>query len=1002
MGCSLKKLVSYLTAVSLMLSSLSLPVFAEDDAAESDTQAVTVTEEETDTGEETDTEEKTVTLEERVAAGLANFDHGMEILEKAKDISLEDTLKRWDDYLDHYGDFIAAVEELEAAKEAYEQAEKEENAENDAEGGTPTIVEDHSEYEGTGHGEIPKDKVSDTMYNAVKAVMPQKYWDQMDQEGANYRLYFIDDKVIVVTEFVIEICEGEQKTIKDVVILENEQTTEIEAAIKKTNDLVDALNDLLDWSEAEDKLEYAKDYAADKAMGVVQAGLLYPAKKTVERLYDVFFAINERNRELAEIDAFMAELGLWNVYAEDTDIPMSHDHSSNSGAELPANDEEDGDDENPIASLPKLIYNLGSGDDTYHIYDEEEPVFAIIAEPGAGQSGNDTIAFEYELAPEDVQFVRSDGDLYINDLEHEVYILIPENFDNAGKCIENVRFQDGTILNFDDICDIADVLIGTELDDSLNGYAQVNHIFGMEGSDTLCGAAQPDDLFGFDGDDTITLNAAGLSWMPDENGKDFAYGMDGNDTIILGGCDDFIWGGKGDDIIKSGSGNDIIYYELGDGNDIIDDTTGRWTYPASGYDVVYLGEGILPEEVRVTLSADSYDFILHITKSGETITLPGNTYSGFTPVFPIEEIHFMDGTTWNRDDFLEIMRTIYGSDGDDSLNAQVDTGVTFYGGDGNDTLIGNGGNDQFYGGKGDDTMRGASGDDTFYYELGDGNDLIDMGNGTSSYPQGGYNVLVLGEGILSEEVTVERSYDDYSYTLWIDKTQESITMTGNVVSGVSNLFPIKEIRFADETIWKLADLDQLHIKRIYGTDGNDSIRDSGDNDTVFCGKGNDYIRGGTGDDLYIYQLGDGCDTILDASFWGSGNNTLQFGEGITMDDLYQEAVRYEGENYTRIYVKDRSSYVQMQGIQNIAFADGEPIVWKNALAEMAPASELSSELTGDLSCDGTISADDVRMLIAYLTNTSSLNYSVDADINQDGVLNVTDLTLLKQICLKSK
>ena len=334
--------------------------------------------------------------------------------------------------------------------------------------------------------------------------------------------------------------------------------------------------------------------------------------------------------------------------------------------------------------------------------------------------------------------------------------------------------------------------------------------------------------------------------MPDENGKDFAYGMDGNDTIILGGCDDFIWGGKGDDIIKSGSGNDIIYYELGDGNDIIDDTTGRWTYPASGYDVVYLGEGILPEEVRVTLSADSYDFILHITKSGETITLPGNTYSGFTPVFPIEEIHFMDGTTWNRDDFLEIMRTIY------------------------------------------------------------------------------------------------------------------------------------------------------------GTDGNDSIRDSGDNDTVFCGKGNDFIRGGTGDDLYIYQLGDGCDTILDASFWGSGNNTLQFGEGITMDDLYQEAVRYEGENYTRIYVKDRSSYVQMQGIQNIAFADGEPIVWKNALAEMAPASELTSELTGDLSCDGTISADDVRMLIAYLTNTSSLNYSVDADINQDGVLNVTDLTLLKQICLKSK
>ena len=69
-----------------------------------------------------------------------------------------------------------------------------------------------------------------------------------------------------------------------------------------------------------------------------------------------------------------------------------------------------------------------------------------------------------------------------------------------------------------------------------------------------------------------------------------------------------------------------------------------------------------------------------------------------------------------------------------------------------------------------------------------------------------YNVLVLGEGILPDEVTVELSSDKYSYTLHINKTGESVTMTGNVISGFSNLFPIKEIHFADGTVWTIDNL----------------------------------------------------------------------------------------------------------------------------------------------------------------------------------------------------
>ncbi len=66
MESKMKKLVAYLTAASLMLSSLSLPIFAEDTA-------------ETDNPPEP-------TLEERIAEGMERYEHGFELMEQSKDI----------------------------------------------------------------------------------------------------------------------------------------------------------------------------------------------------------------------------------------------------------------------------------------------------------------------------------------------------------------------------------------------------------------------------------------------------------------------------------------------------------------------------------------------------------------------------------------------------------------------------------------------------------------------------------------------------------------------------------------------------------------------------------------------------------------------------------------------------------------------------------------------------------------------------------------------------
>ena len=69
-------------------------------------------------------------------------------------------------------------------------------------------------------------------------------------------------------------------------------------------------------------------------------------------------------------------------------------------------------------------------------------------------------------------------------------------------------------------------------------------------------------------------------------------------------------------------------------------------------------------------------------------------------------------------------------------------------------------------------------------------------------------------------------------------------------------------------------------------------------DTLTGGKGNDFLEGGSGNDTYIFNRGDGQDQIYDGYFrlgsldalnnnslHNAGSDTLKFGAGISMDDL---------------------------------------------------------------------------------------------------------------------
>lgn len=899
----MKKLFSLVAAMSLIASSTALTAFADD------------------------TTNTAPTTEERVADGIAVYERELEHRNEVKAFSQEETIARWNAYIADFNErYLKELDANQSLKEYFlecwaemSRKEKEEEAAEAAKTNgteaepavtttqasqvttvTTTTTSPYDDYSGLEVTHMDGSFISSDIVKAVREVMPPDRFEEMVSSG-NFALYYIDGAILVVS------------------------------GVPFQGGAVD------ESAQFQLELYYTEPYKVDWDIDNLEfTTLTGPLKNAI-------LAQNEQNREIDYIVHEMTEMGLWNVEPEEVMIPYDPEKGPQEVLPLSSNPSIE-ELKAWLDSLPHLFYDLTSGDDTYHIIDIDEPIYAIINEKGNGETGNDTLFLDFDTDKDSLEFLRIGKDLFINDINNEVYIICSKYFSDPAKRIENIRFKDGSVMTYDDVCYITNSVVGTEEDDTIEGYPETNYIWGMGGNDTIYGNKSDDYLFGGDGDDTITLADSCFGLLFTQAGNNYAYGMDGNDTIILSDGDDFIWGGKGDDVIKSGGGSDIIYYELGDGNDYIDDTKGRFTSPSSGKDVLWLGEGILPEQVQVSFSDNYYEYNLHIMRTGDTITIPGNMYSGISPVFPIEEIHFADGTTWDRLDLLERTRYHYGSNGDDVLTAVVDTDAEFrkdyvpdsilFGFGGNDVLTGAKGNDMIWGGEGDDIMRGGNGDDIFLYDLGDGNDLIDLGN------QGGNNILLLGEGINPDEVTIERSVDNYTYILHINKTGESVSISGNVMGFFDYNLPMKAIYFDDGTVWDQQYLQDNFVKYIRGTDGDDTINDTGDNDIVFCGMGNDYIKGRQGDDRYIYNLGDGCDTINDSTLWGNGYNTLQFGDGISIDDIYTESSVYDGQKYTRFYIGGLDSYVQVIGINEVEFADGSKLTFDEFKNAAKPASEL--------------------------------------------------------------
>ncbi len=108
---------------------------------------------------------------------------------------------------------------------------------------------------------------------------------------------------------------------------------------------------------------------------------------------------------------------------------------------------------------------------------------------------------------------------------------------------------------------------------------------------------------GSEEDDTISVNGNHV----------IIIGIAGDDKIYGGLGDDYIIGGKGNDYLQGGTGADTYIFNLGDGQDIINNwDTYNWTS-----DKILFGEGIREEDIRVRRSGN--DLILENVNNEDRI-----------------------------------------------------------------------------------------------------------------------------------------------------------------------------------------------------------------------------------------------------------------------------------------------------------------------------------------------------------------------------------------------
>ncbi len=118
---------------------------------------------------------------------------------------------------------------------------------------------------------------------------------------------------------------------------------------------------------------------------------------------------------------------------------------------------------------------------------------------------------------------------------------------------------------------------------------------------------------------------------------------------------------------------------------------------------------------------------------------------------------------------------------------------------------------------------------------------------------------------------------------------------------------------------------------LLGYQGDDTLKGGAGSDILTGGTGNDALYGGGGSDRYVFNLGDGNDTIYERDSYSSSVDVLAFGQGILPSDItvlrQGNDVVFKlrnGQDSVRIssWLTNSGELSNAYGVERIVFADG--------------------------------------------------------------------------------
>ena len=476
--------------------------------------------------------------------------------------------------------------------------------------------------------------------------------------------------------------------------------------------------------------------------------------------------------------------------------------------------------------------------------------------------------------------------------------IITENGDTFGVIndVVDIRGYSSTDATFSTV----PVIRGQISNDLIISFANGDSILI---NDTLANASFNDniELITFDGDGTsFTMDdiRALLITQAQTAGADYFEGY-----FFIGATYEF---GAGNDFVNGGdSAADTYIYNIGDGRDTYAEQATA-TFATSNNDIIINGYSST-DVTLIVLNQPSNQVILDFGNGDQIVLMHRGAYQNIT--------FFGDGVTWNNATFIAEI----------AANGVTHTeilGVTTV----NDILVGTGANE---------LLRGFSGNDVYQYSGNGGYDII-SDNGITSETD---SLEITGHSFASANFELTGRFNE---DLLIDFGGGNMIF----VTGFTRNLPsvtLEEITFVDDglTMTNAQILDLMIANQ--QTIGNDHITGFNRSDTLEGGLGNDFMNGGRGGDLYIFNLGDGQDIISDNIQSGGGTDVLDIRGYSSTDASFRTAPGNSSETLI------------------ISFANGD---------EITLAGEFSSEyggietITFDVDSASLVRADIHAILVA--------------------------------------